>query len=243
MSPQRHPAFLSGIRRRDADATRSWAFQCCAGWLSPRRRGICTQWTSMSGRIGACFEEMLPPCGIGSLQRRIEAALQLSRAAQNSADAARARARAARNHADQAIQPLEDQDSSEGGGPEGIAAQGAVNANDRQSRVRQESTHCSPADLGQRGATLRVWAADLAEQIADGAEEFAAYLEKSAVRGDRQQRLAIATAEHAVAKVAIENAARLRDQNTPYERGQPLPKLPGTPDSKDRLPDNGPDPD
>jgi hypothetical protein len=73
-----------------------------------------------------------------------------------------------------------------------------------------------------------MWAADLAEDLAEGAEGFAWYLENSASRGDPQQRLTIAATEHEVARIAKQNASRLRDLSTTFARGQQMPKLPGT---------------
>jgi hypothetical protein len=73
-----------------------------------------------------------------------------------------------------------------------------------------------------------MWSADIAHQIADDAEDFAAYLENSEAAPDQQRRMAIATAEHEVARIAKQNVSRLRDLNTTYRRGERLPKLPGT---------------
>jgi hypothetical protein len=45
------------------------------------------------------------------------------------------------------------------------------------------------------------------------------------VGGDRGRRLAIATTEREVARIETQRAARLRDRETTYGRGEPLPKL------------------
>jgi hypothetical protein len=150
---------------------------------------------------------------------------------------------------------LEDRDSSEGDKREGIANQRDVNAYERASRgdqpsgqkrrsaeefchagVEYRSSSRSSVDLVQQGAKLRVWAADLADHLADGAEQFASCLENSAMRGDQQRRLTMAAVEHEAARIAKKNASRLRDLNTTYERGERLPTLPGArPESKGRL--------
>jgi hypothetical protein len=94
--------------------------------------------------------------------------------------------------------------------------------------LRDQSLHRSSADLVQQGSKLRLWTAHIAGDIADGAEEFAAYLENSAVRGDRERSLAIATTEREVARIETQTAARLRDLKTRYKRGEHLPKLFGS---------------
>jgi hypothetical protein len=65
--------------------------------------------------------------------------------------------------------------------------------------------------------------------MAEQAEVVASYFENDATRGDRDRRLAIAKTEREVAKIERQNAARLRDLSTPYERGADLPKFPRRP--------------
>lgn len=102
--------------------------------------------------------------------------------------------------------------------------------------VQQRSLRPSKQSLDHQGVKLRFWAADLAERMANHAEQFAAYLEKSARRGDRERRLAMARTEHEVARIEYQNAARWRDLNTRYEHGEHLPKLPGTTSSPEARP-------
>jgi hypothetical protein len=87
----------------------------------------------------------------------------------------------------------------------------------------------SAAELGQQGAKLRLWAADLADQMAEEAEAFATYLENRNVRGDRRQRLAMATSEQEVARIGSQMAARRRDLTTSYAHGEHLPRMVDTP--------------
>jgi hypothetical protein len=96
-----------------------------------------------------------------------------------------------------------------------------------QTGLKQGSRR-SAVDLGQQGAQLRLWAAELADGLAVGAEQFAAYLENSAARGDHKQRLAIATKEHEIARIASQNASMLRDLKRTFKRSESLPKLPCT---------------
>jgi hypothetical protein len=66
-------------------------------------------------------------------------------------------------------------------------------------------------------------------QMAEQAEVVASYFETNAARGDRELRLAIAKTEREVARLERQNAARLLDLDTKYERGNVLPKFPRRP--------------
>jgi sulfite oxidase len=81
--------------------------------------------------------------------------------------------------------------------------------------------------LCDQGARLRVQAADLATRMADQAEVVASYFERKAARRDAESCLAIANTEREVARLERQNAARLRDLTTKYERGEDLPRFPG----------------
>jgi hypothetical protein len=62
--------------------------------------------------------------------------------------------------------------------------------------------------------------------MAELAENVAAYFEKNATRGDSELRLAIARTEHEVARIERQNAERLRNLSTRYERGDRPPTFP-----------------
>jgi DNA repair exonuclease SbcCD ATPase subunit len=72
---------------------------------------------------------------------------------------------------------------------------------------------------------VRLTAAERAERIADQAESYAAYLEGTADRGDREQRLKLAGRERDIAAVERRNAARLRDLGTTPLRLESLPRF------------------
>lgn len=69
----------------------------------------------------------------------------------------------------------------------------------------------SVAGLKNKGAILRAVAGDLAERLAEEADEFAAYLENAATRGYEERRLAFAKTEHEIARIGRQNAAKWRD--------------------------------
>jgi hypothetical protein len=65
--------------------------------------------------------------------------------------------------------------------------------------------------------------------MAEEAEVVASYFERKATSGDRELCLAIAKTEREVARIERQNAARLGDLSTRYERGDDLPRFPGRP--------------
>ncbi|MGH9125426.1 MAG: hypothetical protein ACRDZ8_11980 [Acidimicrobiales bacterium] len=69
----------------------------------------------------------------------------------------------------------------------------------------------SMAGLINKGAILRAVAGDLAERLAEEADDFAAYLENAATRGYEERRLAFAKTEHEIARIGRQNAAKWRD--------------------------------
>jgi hypothetical protein len=99
----------------------------------------------------------------------------------------------------------------------------------RRATARSESMTRNLVRLGDQGTRLRFQAADLAIRMAAQAEVVASYFENSATRGDREGRLAIAKTEREVARIERQNAAKLRDFSTKYERGDVLPKFPRPP--------------
>ena len=52
-----------------------------------------------------------------------------------------------------------------------------------------------------RGAILRGLAAELADRMAEHADQFATYLENAATRGDRERRLAVSKTEREIARI------------------------------------------
>jgi hypothetical protein len=99
----------------------------------------------------------------------------------------------------------------------------------RRAIVQAESLVGHLRYLGDQGVKLRVETADLATRIAEEAEVVASYFETKATRGDRELCRAIAKTEHEVARIERQNAARLRDLSTRYERGDELPRFPVRP--------------
>ena len=85
----------------------------------------------------------------------------------------------------------------------------------------------SRASLADREAAARSLAADLADRMAEQAEEFADYLESASARGDRQRRLAVAKTEREIARIERQNATKLRALDDAYELIEHLPKLRG----------------
>jgi hypothetical protein len=74
-------------------------------------------------------------------------------------------------------------------------------------------------------------AAELADELASLAEDFAAMFEQAALRGDAERRLRIAEIERETARVARRNAARLRASHSPGVIGlEHLPRFPVSPD-------------
>jgi hypothetical protein len=73
--------------------------------------------------------------------------------------------------------------------------------------------------------------AESAEYMAETADNFAATLEEAAKRGDVERRLAVASVEREVARIARRNAAKLRDPINDHPVIEELPHLPqfGTP--------------
>jgi hypothetical protein len=61
------------------------------------------------------------------------------------------------------------------------------------------------------------------------AEVVASYFEGKAIRGGGELCLVIAKTEREVARIERQNAARLGDLSTRYERGDDLPRFPGRP--------------
>lgn len=82
------------------------------------------------------------------------------------------------------------------------------------------------APEGVRLSRLRGRAADLSEQMAQAADDFASYMELAAERGDREYRLGVAAAEREIAGVERRNAARLRRGDGGLTDLESLPQLP-----------------
>lgn len=78
----------------------------------------------------------------------------------------------------------------------------------------------------ERADELHAMFAELAEQMADDADTFAAYLEAAARRGDAERRLRIAAAEREIAGIQRRNAAKLRQARGVSIELEHLPKLP-----------------
>jgi hypothetical protein len=72
---------------------------------------------------------------------------------------------------------------------------------------------------------IRAAAAERAEKMADEAEAYAAYLERSAVREGTDQRLLLARRERDIAAVERRNALKLRQAGTRPIRLEGLPRL------------------
>ena len=218
---------------------------------------------SRSGGDGAQISLVpivLPAWASMDQSARAEAARRRVREAQELGDAAWEKLQAVRKRASQVLEPFEGQDRSEPATAVPVAGHGEARDDEgediadqlsqklrrsaRRSRdagVRQEGLCRSATELAHQGTALRAWTADIAAVMAEGAEGFAEYLENRAV-GDRERRLAVAKAEHEVARIQTRTAARLRDLNTRYERGERLPNLPG-PTSRPMDPPAGPGPD
>jgi hypothetical protein len=106
-----------------------------------------------------------------------------------------------------------------------------INRADRNLRrimSERESLHRAWTAAGDQGVRLHLKAAELADQMAAEADAFATHLENNADRGDRPRRLAVARAEHEIARRERQHAAKLRQLDARYHSGPPLPKLPGT---------------
>jgi hypothetical protein len=100
----------------------------------------------------------------------------------------------------------------------------------RRATVAGDSFTPVSVNLGWQGASLRAQRAELADQMADQAEWFAAHMENAATRCDSERRIAVAGTEREIARIGRQTAARLRDLDTRYETGEHLPRFPGTAD-------------
>jgi hypothetical protein len=91
------------------------------------------------------------------------------------------------------------------------------------------------------GSELRTALADLADVMADVADEFAGILERSATRGDAVRRLRTAGIERQIAQIQRRNARRMREDRDDKSVGlylEPLPTLrTGSPAPSDGGPD------
>ena len=187
--------------------------------------------------------------------KRAEAALSRGASARERADAARERIGAAHGHADGVLEGIEarrlseaverdhaaDRRETEADERDRIADRREAEADQREltdemrrseedlrGAIRPEaSLNRRYASVAERTVYLRFFASELAERVADQAEEHASYLETAAKRGDRQRRLAIANVEREIARIERQNAVRLRDLSSPFFLVEHLPRLPG----------------
>ena len=88
----------------------------------------------------------------------------------------------------------------------------------------------SGGGLQARGGSARQRCAELADEVASLAEDFADILERAAPRGDTERRLRTAQVEREIARVERRNAARLRAGHDHGVIGlEHLPRLPVPP--------------
>jgi hypothetical protein len=175
--------------------------------------------------------------------KRAEAALSRAAAARERADAARERIEAAHGHADGMLEGIEARRATDAVGRDRAADRREAEAEADQRELTDEMRRSEQdlrgairpeaslnrlyANVAERTVYLRFVASELAERVADQAEEHASYLETAARRGDRERRLAIANVEREIARIERQNAVRLRDLSSPFVLVEHLPRLLG----------------